>query len=128
MLDLSEKVLLKPNDLFLLYKGAFTENYIAQELKISLQKELYYWANNTSEIDFLISYEDVVIPIEIKSGFNTKAKSLKVYIEKYNPKITIRSSLRNFNHSHNIYDVPLYAISLFPELIKLKLKVLKFHS
>ena len=117
LLDLSLKTFVNDNDFFLIYKGAFTENYIAQELITQFHKSLYYWQENTSEIDFIISYENEIIPIEIKSGFNTKAKSLKVYLEKYNPKYAIRSSLRNFNCNNNLYDIPLYGLALFPKLL-----------
>ncbi len=117
LLNLSPQTLLNGNSLFLQFKGWFTENYIAQELQSRFKTELYYWANHTSEIDFILSYNDNIIPIEIKSGFNTKAKSLRVYIEKNTPQYAIRSSLRNFHVHNNLYDIPLYAISRFPELI-----------
>jgi hypothetical protein len=62
-------------------------------------------------IKFLIA--DMIIPVEIKSGANLRAKSLKVYIEKYRPQIAIRSSEATYKQTDNLYDVPLYLISSF---------------
>ena len=60
------------------YKGAITENYIAQELT-SKGQSLYYWTSDRSaETDFVLySDEDGIIPIEVKSGNNVKSVSLK---------------------------------------------------
>ena len=93
-----------------LYKGAITENYIAQELT-SKGESLYYWTSNRSaEIDFVLySQEDGIIPIEVKSGNNVKSASLNMYINKYNPKYAIRFSTRNFGFENNIKSIPLYA-------------------
>ncbi len=93
-----------------LYKGAITENYIAQELA-SKEESLYYWTSNRSaEIDFVLySKEDGIIPIEVKSGNNVRSVSLNMYINKYNPKYAIRFSTRNFGYENNIKSIPLYA-------------------
>ena len=93
-----------------LYKGAITENYIAQELA-SKEETLYYWTSNRSaEIDFVLySKEDGIIPIEVKSGNNVRSVSLNMYINKYNPKYAIRFSTRNFGYENNIKSIPLYA-------------------
>lgn len=93
-----------------IYKGAITENYIAQELT-SNGKSLYYWTSNrNAEIDFILySEEDGIIPIEVKSGNNVKSVSLNMYIKEHNPKYAIRFSTRNFGYENNIKSVPLYA-------------------
>ena len=67
-----------------LYKGAITENYIAQELT-SKGQSLYYWTSDRSaETDFVLySDEDGIIPIEVKSGNNVKSVSLNIYINKF---------------------------------------------
>ncbi|MEA3506814.1 MAG: DUF4143 domain-containing protein, partial [Elusimicrobiota bacterium] len=88
-----------------------------QELTAAGYDKLYYWTSgNTAEVDFILSLHENVYPFEIKSGFNTKAKSLKIYKEKYKPRIVARASLRNFSKTDNVYDYPLYAVSLFPLL------------
>ena len=93
-----------------IYKGAITENYIAQELT-SKGESLYYWTSNrTAEIDFVLySEEDGIIPIEVKSGNNVRSVSLNMYINQYNPKYAIRFSTRNFGFENNIKSIPLYA-------------------
>ena len=93
-----------------IYKGAITENYIAQELT-SKGESLYYWTSNRSaEIDFLLySEDDGIIPIEVKSGNNVKSVSLNIYINKYKPQYAIRFSTRNFGFENNIKSIPLYA-------------------
>lgn len=120
MLNLSPKTIIEGNTLFTHYNGAFTENYTAQELIVNNFNEIFYWTSkNNAEVDFLLSYQDNILPLEIKSGLNTKAKSLKIYGEKYNPPFLTRSSQRNFNKNKNLYDIPLYAISLLPQIYKL---------
>ena len=93
-----------------IYKGAITENYIAQELA-SQGESLYYWTSDrNAEIDFaLYSSEDGIIPIEVKSGNNVKSASLNRYIEEFKPKYSIRFSTRNFGFENNIKSIPLYA-------------------
>ncbi len=93
-----------------IYKGAITENYIAQELT-SKGESLYYWTSNrNAEIDFVLySNEDGIIPIEVKSGSNVKSISLNIYAKEYKPKYSIRFSTRNFGFENNIKSIPLYA-------------------
>lgn len=91
------------------FKGGMTENYVNVQLTINGYKT-YYWASEReAEIDFVIQREGNLIPIEVKSADNTKAKSLKVYIEMYNPKYAIKLSTKNFGFEDGIKTVPLYA-------------------
>jgi len=91
-------------------KGAMTENYVAQEF-VANNHTLYYWeSNNIAEVDFVLQLKDGVVPVEVKSATNTQSKSLKVFIEKYNPKYSIRISAKNFGFENNIKSVPLYAV------------------
>jgi predicted AAA+ superfamily ATPase len=118
MLNISQKTIVEGNALFSEYNGAFAENYVAQELIAHGHKEIFYWtSNNRAEVDFIISYNDLIYPLEVKSGMSTKNKSLRIYGEKYRPPILSRTNLRNFNRDHNINNYPLYAVSLFPRLI-----------
>ena len=93
-----------------IYKGAITENYIAQELAFK-GESLYYWTSKrNAEIDFILySEQDGIIPIEVKSGNNVRSISLNMYIKEYKPKYAIRFSTRNFGFENNIKSVPLYA-------------------
>lgn len=98
------------NELSEIYRGAVAENYVAQTLKAS-GYDLYYWTLDSpvAEVDFMIQREGNVIPIEVKSGENVGAKSLKHFSKMYQPKKIIRLSEKNFGLSENIYAVPLYA-------------------
>lgn len=95
-----------------IYKGIMAENYVANQLIANGIENLYYYKNeqSTMEIDFLLQTEDGIIPVEVKSAENTQAKSLKSYINKFNPKYSIRISTKNFGFVNNIKSVPLYAV------------------
>ena len=62
-----------------------------------------------AEIDFIIQRDGLLIPIEVKSADNTRAKSLKVYMDAYNPAYAIKISAKNFGFEDNKKIVPLYA-------------------
>ncbi len=106
------------NDKLEIYKGIITENYVANQL-ISNNVPIYYWRSNDAEVDFLITTsDDGVIPIEVKSSDNTQAKSLKVYINKYNPNYSIKLSTKDFSYDskNRIKNIPLYATFLIKNL------------
>lgn len=91
------------------YKGAITENYIAEEFK-ARDISLYYWTyGRNAEVDFVIYNNDGIIPVEVKSGSNTKSTSLNIYMKEHKPKYAIRFSTRNFGFENNIKSIPLYA-------------------
>ena len=98
------------NELSELFRGALTENYVAQAFKAN-GYELYYWTDNSpaAEIDFVLQKEGKVIPVEVKSGENVKSKSLNHYRNLYNPEISIRLSEKNFGYGEGVFAVPLYA-------------------
>ena len=91
------------------FKGAITENYIAQEF-ISNDISLYYWTyGRNAEVDFIIYNNDGIIPVEVKSSDNVKSTSLNFYINENKPKYSIRLSTKNFGFENNIKSIPLYA-------------------
>jgi len=91
------------------YKGAITENYIAQEFRAK-DISLYYWTYGRDfEVDFIIYNDDGIIPVEVKSGESVKSPSLNAYIREHKPKYSIRISAKNFGFENNIKSVPLYA-------------------
>lgn len=98
-----------------LYKGVITENYVANQL-LANGFDLYYWKSDaTAEVDFLLYTEnDGIIPVEVKSSDNTQSKSLKIYMEKYNPSYAIRISTKDFAYDpkSKIKSIPLYATFL----------------
>lgn len=94
------------------FKGAITENYIAQEFA-SKDTSLYYWTyGRNAEVDFIIYNDDGIIPVEVKSGNNVKSTSLNLYMREHKPKYGVRISAKNFGFENNIKSVPLYAAFL----------------
>jgi predicted AAA+ superfamily ATPase len=114
--------ILEGDALFTEFKGALTEQFVCQELKLFDDIYLAYWVNEAparAEIDFIIQSETQIIPIEVKSSTNLKAKSLQVYREKFHPKIEIRTSLADYKKTDNLYDIPLYALNKLKEIYKI---------
>lgn len=98
------------NTLSEIYKGALTENYVAQTLT-ACGYHLYYWTSDApvAEVDFLIQKEGKIIPVEVKSGENVNSKSLKHFQNLFHPEKIIRLSRKNFGSDGVIQSVPLYA-------------------
>ncbi|MBR1601079.1 MAG: ATP-binding protein [Alphaproteobacteria bacterium] len=118
MSNLDARILLDKNDIFEEFKGALTEQYVLQQLvPYSDELTITYWSNesNTNEIDFVVQYENEVIPVEVKAATNLQAKSLKWYIEKYKPQKAFRFSAADYKQNEVITDYPLYAIPVFIE-------------
>lgn len=113
MANLDKQTLLN-EDIFIRFKGIYTEQYVLEQLIIK-HKNLYYYTNNrnSAEIEFLIEYKGIIIPVEVKAGINLKAKSLKVYIDKYKPVKALRFSLADYKVTDNLIDIPLYAINFY---------------
>lgn len=91
------------------FKGGMAENY-AQTQLIANGYQTYYWESDRgAEVDFVIQREGRLIPIEVKSADNTRAKSLKVYVDTFAPDYAIKLSARNFGFEDGKKTVPLYA-------------------
>ncbi len=91
------------------FKGGMAENYVNVQLTINGYSTYYWESERGAEIDFVIQREGTLIPIEVKSADNTKAKSLKVYMETYKPDYAIKLSAKNFGFENGKKTVPLYA-------------------
>lgn len=112
MAGLDVRTIIEGNSIFTEFKGALTEQYIMQQLRLSDERYIGYWTNerSTSEVDFVIQEEGKIIPIEVKSGENLKAKSFKLFCEKYKPETAIRASLSDYGKEPWMTNVPLYAM------------------
>lgn len=106
---------LLPNDVIYMveelndFKGGMAENYVNVQLTIKGYKTYYWESQRGAEIDFIIQREGKIIPIEVKSADNTKAKSLNVYMDTYKPDYAIKLSSKNFGYENNKKNVPIYA-------------------
>ena len=91
------------------FKGGMTENYVCSQL-ICRGHECYTWfSEGEAEVDFVIQREGKIIPIEVKSADNSKAKSLSIYMGRFKPEYAIKISSNNFGFSNGIKTIPLYA-------------------
>lgn len=88
----------------LVNKGAITEMVAGWEIIKSLSPrtshDLYYWENTsagtTSEVDYLMSQDMRVVPIEVKAGVTGKMKSLRLFMRRKHLLYAKRCSLENF--------------------------------
>lgn len=112
MTGLRQRTLLDGNELFTEFKGALTEQYVCQQLKTIQDLDIYYYTNDrgSCEVDFVVDTGEEIVPLEVKAEVNLKAKSLKTYREKYNPPISIRTSMADYKKEDWIVNLPLYAI------------------
>ncbi len=113
MTGIRQNILLDGNDMFVEFKGALTEQYVMQQLVTISDISMYYYTNDRSsaEIDFLIDNGETVIPVEVKAEVNLKAKSLKTYYEKYQPEISVRTSMADYKKEDWLVNLPLYTVS-----------------
>jgi len=119
--NLSAKTLIDNEQLFSEFKGALSEQFVLQELKATGIKNLFYWANDSgsAEIDFILESENQIYPLEVKSGENLQAKSLKTFWGK-NPEIRCyRTSLSDFREESWMTNIPLYGISQLFSILRL---------
>lgn len=112
--SLDPRTLMEGSHIFTEFKGALTEQFVAQEL-VASGMELYYYTtqNSSGEIDFVLQHRGLVIPVEVKAEENLRAKSLKSYCEKYKPKLAIRSSMSGYQEQEWMVNVPLYALTCY---------------
>lgn len=110
--DLDARTLLEGNRVFTEFKGALTEQFVAQEL-VAAGMHLYYYSteNSSGEIDFVVQKRGHIIPVEVKAEENLHAKSLRCYCQKYHPDIAIRSSMSDYRIQDWMVNVPLYALA-----------------
>lgn len=121
MSHIPAKSVIDENALFSEFHGAFTENYIAQELSAK-QNPLFYWTSEgIAEVDFILEHDMHIFPLEVKAGISRKKKSLLVYGEKYHPKTLLRASLMNLKKDGNICNFPLYLISQWEDFFSIPL-------
>lgn len=113
MLKVPSQIIVKGDQLFSEYNGAFIENYVAIEWTAQALEPLCYWTSNSdAEVDFLCHANDGILPVEVKSGYSRRMNSMRVYVEKYKPLRFFRISPRNFTQDNNFYNIPLYATSM----------------
>lgn len=112
MTGLRQRTLLDGDDLFVEFKGALTEQYVCQQLKTIEDLGVYYYTNDrgSCEIDFVVDTDEQILPIEVKAEINLRAKSLKTYRERFEPELSVRTSMADYKKEDWLLNLPLYAI------------------
>jgi predicted AAA+ superfamily ATPase len=118
LLRLSPDIIVKPGQIFSEYNGAFTENFVANQLTTHDFDPLYYWTSgNTAEVDFILQHNNELFPLEVKSGMNRNTKSLRSYEAKNKPRLLIRTSPRKAIQDGNFINLPLYGLAALKGLL-----------
>lgn len=119
MADLDAQVIIDGNRIFTEFKGALTEQYILQQMIAEVGIEPYYFstANSKGEIDFLLQGRTSIVPVEVKAEENLRAKSLKAFCNKYQPKFAVRTSMSDYREQEWMTNIPLYNIDRIKECL-----------
>ena len=115
MSDIPLQSLVDGNRLFTEFKGALTEQYVLQQMISDCGIHPCYFSaeNARMEIDFLIQKDDEMIPVEVKAEENLRAKSLRVFCEKYHPRQAVRTSMSDYREQEWMVNVPLYLLPVY---------------
>jgi predicted AAA+ superfamily ATPase len=107
-------LILNKNAIFSEFNGLIAEQYVLQELA---PRQLFFWDSGaTSEVDFVAQFGERIVPIEVKSGENVKAKSLRVFRDKFAPAVSIRFSLKGLHSHDGLINIPLYLSFAFEKI------------
>ena len=119
MAGIDAKTILEGNKIFEEFKGSLTEQYVLCQLKQCTDLNIFYWSSDsgTAELDFITQIGASNVPIEVKASENLQAKSLKTFIEKYNSKINVRTSMANYRKEAKLINIPLYSIGNIETII-----------
>lgn len=95
-------------------KGAFTENYVMNQMVASSHNSVFYYTSgNKLELDFLIQHASGIVPIEAKAEENLRSKSLATFVNSHPEMHGIRFSMSDYREQDWITNVPLYAASIY---------------
>ncbi len=112
MSRLDARIILDGNKLFEEFKGALTEQYVLQQLLVHSENDIFYWSSDSgaAEIDFLVQTEEKIVPLEVKAEENLQAKSLKTFVQRYDIKDAVRTSMSDYREQDWMVNFPLYNI------------------
>lgn len=108
------QTILEGGERFAQFKGALAENFVMNELRAQGMTPYFWRSGNSAELDFLIEQEGEVVPIEVKSADNTRAKSFRQFVSRYRPKVGFKVSLKNVGDHQDrdtrVWSLPLYML------------------
>ncbi len=119
MAKMDVKTILDGNNIFVEFKGSLAEQYVLTELKSNINSPVFYWSaeRGIAEVDYIVQIAGNNIPIEVKSGENLQSKSLKSFVQKYDTKINVRTSMTNYKKEDWLVNIPLYLIGNITNII-----------
>lgn len=122
MSRLNAKIILEGDRMFEEFKGALTEQYVLQQLIVHEENDIFYWSSEkgTGELDFLIQMDDKIVPIEVKAEENLQAKSLRSFVQKYDMKYAVRTSMSDYREQDWMVNYPLYDVGSLNEYMREK--------
>lgn len=122
MSRLNARIILEGDRMFEEFKGALTEQYVLQQLIVHEENDIFYWSSEkgTGEIDFLIQMDDKIVPVEVKAEENLQAKSLRSFVQKYDMKYAVRTSMSDYREQDWMVNYPLYDVGGLNEYMKEK--------
>lgn len=112
MAGLSAQTIIEGDTVFTEFKGAMSEQYVMQQLRLESDRFIGYWTNerSTAEVDFVYQEGGKIIPVEVKSGENLRSKSFRLFCEKFKPEQACRTSLTRYKKEDWMLNIPLYGI------------------
>ena len=116
---LPAQIVLESSEIYTEFKGAMAENYVLGELVKHVDETPYYWnSGNSAEVDFIVQCGTHIVPIEVKSEGNVKARSLAEYRKKYEPTVSVKTSMKDDVSGNEVRYIPLYMIGSMGALIE----------
>ena len=111
------EMVLDKERLFKEFNGFFVEQFVLQQM--SNRYKMYYWTSEANaEVDFVTTIDTSVVPIEVKSGLNAKAKSLKTFRDNYKPRLSLRFSSKPLEYNSGLLNLPIYIAGLAEKYIE----------
>ena len=119
--NINYRTILEGDSAYVHFKGALTENYVLTQLH-GMGINCYFWRTKSdAEVDFIVDHEGVLVPIEVKSADNVKAKSLHLFCNRYHPKMALKTSLKNVGDNMDgdthVWNIPLYALFRYKDYL-----------
>ena len=122
---ISHESIISDTALLVEFNGALAEQYVCQELKTQEELHIHYYTNDnsTSEVEFIVDNGTAIVPVEVKSGVNVRARSLMAYTSRFQPDLAIRLSLKGYEErdEKNLISLPLYAVGNVSGIIRRKI-------
>jgi predicted AAA+ superfamily ATPase len=129
-----QKEIFGAKDITDVWRGSIAEQIVAQELLVSdyrVSHKRGFWVRNKqgsdAEVDFILQFENKIIPVEVKSGHNSKLKSLHLFMEEAGHSTAIRIWSQPFSidqaktstgKEFNLINIPFYYTSLIKKILE----------